>query len=493
MSQEFMDYLSIVMRGLDEHGRELLGGRGILADAAKRLGISNDGDLIIYTYRRNGIPERFKIRNFSDKKVQFFSSKSPQLEDEEDYKLPFFNQQHFKDRSYLVVTEGEFDAVAVAQLGFENVVSLPAGAGSAGKVFREELKYLLQFDEIFICFDMDDAGNKAADEVATIIPPHKYRRIHLLKKDMNDVILDDENFSMADFERLMANAERVKRDTVVHAGDCDDDEIFMVLNRGMESGFLGLDEVLGGLRPGEITSVTGDTGSGKTTICLNIIYYLSNQNIPCWVTSHEMRWQILLQKMGSLVLRKAIREVPVLEEERESFLKWRQEHSLYLNPHGAEITLDSLCADIEFACVGRGVKIVMIEDLGYLGGTGKFQTERENIEQAMKVLRAISHQFSVHILLIVHPKQTKDDKGFISMAEMKGSSGIKQYSDNVLIVQRLDRTFPERVEMKDVVKVRVAKNRALGKEDNIYLRYFSSYDGYQHLESLPGSSYGKVI
>lgn len=53
------------------------------------------------------------------------------------------------------------------------MVSLPLGAGSALKTFKANYDWLLGFEEVIIMFDMDEAGQKVIDNVASILPPQR--------------------------------------------------------------------------------------------------------------------------------------------------------------------------------------------------------------------------------------------------------------------------------------------------------------------------------
>ena len=59
--------------------------------------------------------------------------------------------------------------------------------------------------------------------------------------------------------------------------------------RGSSTGWTEFDNLLGGLRPNELTILTGETGSGKTTWAVNLGYRLSKDNHPVLIASFEMK------------------------------------------------------------------------------------------------------------------------------------------------------------------------------------------------------------
>ena len=59
----------------------------------------------------------------------------------------------------MIVTEGEFDAIAFDQMGFPNAVSVPNGAEAFSDEWIDDLE---PFEQIFLSYDMDEAGPKGA-------------------------------------------------------------------------------------------------------------------------------------------------------------------------------------------------------------------------------------------------------------------------------------------------------------------------------------------
>lgn len=110
----------------------------------------------------------------------------------------------------MFITEGEFDAIALWQvlkdrnLGTQweslnpAVVSLPSGASSAQRSVSKVLNDILRlFSEIVLVFDMDEQGQKAAEEVIKILP--KAYVAVLPAKDANDCLMEGR-------EKALANA-----------------------------------------------------------------------------------------------------------------------------------------------------------------------------------------------------------------------------------------------------------------------------------------------
>ncbi|MBQ3985907.1 MAG: toprim domain-containing protein, partial [Oscillospiraceae bacterium] len=101
-------------------------------------------------------------------------------------KAVLFGQQLFPSKGkFVTVTEGELDALSVWQMigGKSPVVSIKNGAAAVDDI-KNAYEFLDGFDNIILCFDGDEAGQKAVKRIATILPPKKLRVIKL-PRDMN--------------------------------------------------------------------------------------------------------------------------------------------------------------------------------------------------------------------------------------------------------------------------------------------------------------------
>jgi len=265
------------------------------------------------------VPDRFKVINI-ESKAQYFSAKSPLVCDDEDYTLPFFNQQDFPDKTYIIITEGEWDCLSWIEVGYVNAVSLPNGITAAPKVFEREFQYINSFDQVYVNFDADKLGKQMIEKIKQMIPKHKFRSIFFDiegVKDANGALRA--GYGLSDFYKT---AFREKMETVIHASEISIDEIFSATPEGKTTGFVDLDEILGGLRSHELTVVTGDTGSGKTTFAANLALNVAERtNTGVWITSQEMRPAKVLEKMGSIILKQSIRKDKIDDYSKER-LPW---------------------------------------------------------------------------------------------------------------------------------------------------------------------------
>lgn len=186
-----------------------------------------------------------------------------------------FNLEGAKEKDWIVLTEGEFDAIAYGQMGFPNAVAVTGGVD----YFPDEwIDPLERFSQIFISFDMDEAGLKGAEKTADKLGRHRCLNVLLPLKDGNDCLKAGFTYEeMANFlteakpfdlKLIKAPESYFNQIRELHSGKSQ--------SKGTRNGWNDFDSLLGGIRPNELTVVTGETGSGKTTFAANLGYILAS-------------------------------------------------------------------------------------------------------------------------------------------------------------------------------------------------------------------------
>lgn len=252
------------------------------------------------------------------------------------------------------------------------------------------------------------------------------------------------------------------------------------IDKGYSTGWRCLDKYLHGIRKGELTVITADTGSGKTTFCTQMMVNCAMQGVPVWINSWEMRPEIVMRKIASVALRKPMKMQNFTELDNANFDEWCSLYCIYVNPHTIGINIVTLGEQLR-AAKEIGVQVVMIDHLDYLVNMRRDKIY-EAIDETVKALHEMAFDLSMHLFLICHPRQSSTSTDEIGIHSLKGSSSIKQYADNVIILHRCSRTDPQSDPNK--VKVRIAKNRMFGTEGITYLFYQPLWDGYVEFRDL---------
>ena len=173
----------------------------------------------------------------------------------------------------LVVFEGEYDCLAYAAVRKTwPCVSLPNGADSADKCIRSNLDWLLKFEEVILCFDGDDHGQKAAQKAVQLLPPRR-GKIGTIQgyKDANEALVAGDSKAIM---TMVWSATEYEPDGIISGSKL----LEMVLEdpkvESAEYPYSFLNSKLHGLRKGELVTITAGTGIGKSTFVAETAYDL---------------------------------------------------------------------------------------------------------------------------------------------------------------------------------------------------------------------------
>jgi twinkle protein len=209
----------------------------------------------------NVVP-RIKVRSISDKKNQRCIPAGS---------APGFFGWHTipNDAKSVIITEGEFDAMAAFQGTGLAAISLPNGARSMPV---ELIPCLERFEKIYLWLDDDATGQEGADKIAKKLGLSRCFVVRCRgtdvngPKDANDVLKKG-----GDMKELINKASRLKHKQIAMFHDIRDD-IFLELVEGNKMNGVPyqtlprLTSIIKGHRKGELTILTGATGVGKTTV-----------------------------------------------------------------------------------------------------------------------------------------------------------------------------------------------------------------------------------
>jgi len=178
----------------------------------------------------------------------------------------------------LVITEGELDALAAWDM-FKSrgkdykVVSLPNGANAVRSI-KDNLEWIESFETVILCFDQDEPGKKATEEVSGIISPGKVKIMKFDEKDPNDMLIKGKS---QEFFHALYSARTHKPDGIVSVEDIFDEAIKPV-QRGLSWPWPTLTEATYGYRRGEIYGFGAGSGCGKTEGFKEIINHVLNEH-----------------------------------------------------------------------------------------------------------------------------------------------------------------------------------------------------------------------
>ena len=107
-----------------------------------------------------------------------------------DGKATFYNINSAIGSEEIYIVEGEFDVLAMVEVGIKNVISLPNGANDSDDFWINTEKYLQSVNKFYICTDNDDKGNFVSEKIAQRLGRYRCERVVFKNKDANADLIE---------------------------------------------------------------------------------------------------------------------------------------------------------------------------------------------------------------------------------------------------------------------------------------------------------------
>ena len=353
-----------------------------------------------------------------------------------------FGQQLWGAGKSLVITEGEMDCLSVYQARPTwPVVSVPNGAKAAAKDIKQQIPWILGFDEIILMFDNDEAGQSAATEVAQLFPPDRVFLAALgAYKDASEALQANDSEAI---RQAVWNKRPYTPQTIIDGRDLFEIVSTPLHGKDADYPYAGLSEITSGLRLGELVTLTAGSGTGKSTICGEIAMSLVDQGFSVGYIALEESVKRTGLRLMTVKANKPLHLNNELDpsELRASFDSSLGSGRVFLRDGFGSVDPDVILNDIRFMVKARGVSWVVLDHLSILLSGNASDDERKMIDVTMTKLRSFVEETGIGMILISHLRRSHGDKGpedgsAISLQMLRGSHSIVQLSDLVVCLQR---------------------------------------------------------
>ena len=385
-----------------------------------------------------------------------------------------FGEQLYRNKGgkYLTITEGECDAMAVYELmqGKSSVVSIKRGASSAVKDIRESIEFVESFDNVVLCFDNDKAGIEAARQVARILKPSKAKIINLPNgyKDANEMLAKKK---FQEFSTAWWEAKTYTPSGIMELSSKKNDWLNREEKESIAYPWEGLNKKLYGMRKGELVTLTGGTGLGKSSVTRELEHHLiKNTKDNVGIIALEENWLRTADGIVSIEANDRIylseKRAKYTDEELQTlFDNAIQEGRVYIHAHLGATDIEEIFSKLRYIIVGCQCDWVVVDHLHMLVNVLTEGDERRGIDMLMNRLRSLVEETGVGMILVSHLRRASGDRGHekgiqVSLSHLKGSQGIAQLSDCVIALERNQQA--ENPDEANITKVRVLKSRYTG-------------------------------
>jgi len=374
------------------------------------------------------------------------------------------------NNKYLTITEGELDALSVYEMleGKGAVVSLKNGIASAEKDIKENLEYIESFENVVLCFDQDEAGQKGIQKVRDIISPNKLKICSLPTKDANELLMLGK---VKDFVEAWWNAEPYTPAGILKGSDTWE---HLLKNKDVVSidyPWNGLNDLTYGFRGQELVTITSGSGMGKTSVVKELESHILNKTDDNLAIIH-LEESIERSVLGLMGIEANLPiHIPQYGnqlhqgEKKELWQKSVADKNVYFYDHFGSMSEANLLNIIRVYAKAYDCKWIVLDHLSIVVSSQEgFDDERKAIDAIMTNLRKIVQETGVGLFLVSHLKRPQgkahEEGGQVSLSELRGSAAIAQLSDIVIGLERNQQHEDSLV--RNQTTLRVIKNRFSG-------------------------------
>ena len=451
--------------------------RGISRETAEKYDVTcrkDDPKVLCFPfYDENGKMVTIKYRNMMFKKGR---DKSKEWFEKDTMPI-LFGMKQCEGFDRLIITEGQLDAMSVAECGIKNAVSVPNGCSSFTWM-TPCADWVNRFGEVIVFGDWERGKMTLLDTLKDRLEGRVKavrRQDYLGEKDANDILT---RYGPGAIRKAIANAEEPKLSNVKDLSTVAPVDI-NALER-VKTGIWDIDKSTGGLVMGTVVVLTGERGQGKSTFLSQMICSVLDQQDPeghpytVFVYSGELtdqffkRW-LDFQLAGPQNIQAVVNEYgdndyTIGIDTVNRISEWyRGRIFIYDNsvvPETDTNTTDVLLDTIEKVIRQLGVRIIAVDNLM----TALEDITNQNdlyLGQSSFVgkLKKLAMKYNVCIIVVAHPRKavysTKRNRE-LDNDDVSGSADVTNKVDVVLSCSR-DK------EVDGINHVQILKNRILGK------------------------------
>lgn len=413
--------------------------RGITEETIKKFNLATYQGSIAFPYYKYETPIGYKtrkpIKNPPKPKMLNIKGSKPYL----------FNSQNIENENELIICEGEFDAMVIYQCGYENVVSVGAGANSLTTLIEQSKEFLNKFESLIIVSDNDIAGMEM-DKYFIEIFKDKAKLIDKKLYIQNDI---NEEYVVNGKEKIIELIESA-RFKIEGRWDLDKQPYEGVQPKSgkyVPTGLPSVDYALNDLVPGFTTLITGRANGGKSTFVRQVIVNAIDKDNKVYLMNGEENKNNIVNKLYQCVIGNNKEDYDLIKinkrykkEPKKHILqklqKWHEGKLVLFNKGDSRLkTIQELTNMLEMEIKLNNFNLVVVDNLMSILSV---QAAEKYEQQAdfMQRLSDMAKSYNTHIVLVLHPNKTYKKGQDMDMEQISGTSDLYNKADNVISVVR---------------------------------------------------------
>lgn len=464
--------------------KDWLGNRAIDPTLAEKFGlhtIMRDGaHWLAVPYLENGRAVNHKYRVTSDKSRQMMDDGAP---------LTLWNHDALLDESLesqpLIVTEGEWDALAILTCGKRRVVSVPNGApgrksdddqlveGKRYQWFWRCEPLLAKVARVILAVDADEPGQALAADLCRLFGPERCSFVEYPHgcKDANDVVLA---YGQDKLVEILDGAKPYPIKGLFRLSDFPE----LGPMQQIPIGVPGLSDLIN-VVPESLTVLTGYSGQGKTSLTMAIVGNLLRSGTPvCMGTFETLPKPILQRRLRAAIIGCSEFSIPAAAiPDADRIIEQNLTIIAQMVGEDDEMTLEEILERARVSVLRDGAKLLVIDPWNEIEHKRRpDESETEYVGRAIRQIKWFMRQYQVAVWIVAHPAKPNANlskKHIPGLLDISGSANWANKPDYGIVCTRPDKET-------NIAEIYVTKVRMgyPGKEGRVVLNYDWRYSAY---------------
>lgn len=362
-----------------------------------------------------------------------------------DGKPIFYNINSAIGSDELYIVEGEFDALALMQIGIKNVVSVPNGANDNDNYWINSESYLKDVKRFYIATDNDTKGNDLAEKIAQRLGRYRCERVNFTGKDANEDLISGV------LEKSLKNTSRYPIGGTFTSMDLKDSMLDFYAN-GLpptleikNPNFKRCNEIYREML-GQLVVCTGIPSHGKSNFTeWRVLNYLLENDFKASFFSPEHQPMALhMTSFAEKVIGKSYFFEPrITPEEIDQFTEWADQ-KIYLTSTemGQTPDWDWLIAKFTEQLYAYGVNIFVVDAFNKVL-LGKTNNKKDAIDEVLTRLTNFAQMNNVLLILVAHPTKMNKEGAAQKMPELYDVSGSSDFRNQTHCGYVVHRVFAD--------------------------------------------------
>jgi replicative DNA helicase len=254
---------------------------------------------------------------------------------------------------------------------------------------------------------------------------------------------------------------------------------------GLGTDYVDLDDMMGGLQPGELIILAARPSMGKTSFALNLTERVASLKNSVAFFSLEMSSQQVIQNMlccraqidGQAMRKGRItdQQYKRLQEEAERLY----ETEIFVDDTPG-VTITQLRAKCRRLKQKHNIQMVVIDYLQLMTAGGRVESRQQEISTISRGLKGLARELSVPVIALSQLNrdvENRDDHR-PRMSDLRESGAIEQDADVIILLHR-DEYYKPSEANAGLAQIIIAKQRN-GPTGEVTLRFFREYMRFEN-------------